>query len=196
MFWRNIFGKCQTVWKSKKFTDTHFFSSNQFSVSFLCKKLIWRNFCDTIVSVKFRTLHCGNYRNLLSRFFDKNFVKATHLLNKILNSWFDGKNSGESIFSFFHSVFRKLHSVQKYYKTRSRFIRKNQHFSVKSTFSLMKLLKIRFHEILWVWSRFIVLFQYFPHCVILIVDFTNFSIHHVISYFNSSEINFVFTNFR
>ena len=34
---------------------------------------------------------CGNYGNLLSRFFNKNFVKATHLLNKSLKSWFDRK---------------------------------------------------------------------------------------------------------
>ena len=32
---------------------------------------------------------CGNYGNLLSRFFGKNFVKAKHLLNKLLKSWFD-----------------------------------------------------------------------------------------------------------
>ena len=31
---------------------------------------------------------CGNYRNLLSQFFDRYFVKATFLLKKLLNSWF------------------------------------------------------------------------------------------------------------
>ena len=36
---------------------------------------------------------CGNYGNSLSRIFGKNFVKVTVLrvlLNKLLNSWFDG----------------------------------------------------------------------------------------------------------
>ena len=32
---------------------------------------------------------CGNFGNLLSRIFSKNFVKATFLLKKLLNSWFD-----------------------------------------------------------------------------------------------------------
>ena len=33
--------------------------------------------------------HCGNYGNLLSQFFDKNFVKVTFFMKKILKSWFD-----------------------------------------------------------------------------------------------------------
>ena len=33
--------------------------------------------------------HYGNYGNLLSRIFGKNFVKAMVLLKKLLNSWFD-----------------------------------------------------------------------------------------------------------
>ena len=32
---------------------------------------------------------CGIYKNLLSRFFGKNFVKVTVLLKKLLNKWFD-----------------------------------------------------------------------------------------------------------
>ena len=31
---------------------------------------------------------CGIYGNLLSQFSDKNFVKATFLLKKLLKSWF------------------------------------------------------------------------------------------------------------
>ena len=31
---------------------------------------------------------CGNYRNLLSNFFDKNFVKATFSLKNTLKSWY------------------------------------------------------------------------------------------------------------
>ena len=47
---------------------------------------------------------CGNYGNLLSRFFGKNFVEATHLLNKSLKSWYDGKNFGESKFFIFSTM--------------------------------------------------------------------------------------------
>ena len=32
--------------------------------------------------------HCGNYGNSLSRFYGKNFVKITFLLNKLLKNWF------------------------------------------------------------------------------------------------------------
>ena len=39
-----------------------------------------------MVPIKFQ---CGNYRNSLSHFFGKNFVKVTVLLQKLLNSWFD-----------------------------------------------------------------------------------------------------------
>ena len=55
---------------------------------------------------------CGNYGNLLSRFFGKNFVKATYLLNKSLKSWFDGKFLVRVNFWFFHIllclIFEKL----------------------------------------------------------------------------------------
>ena len=47
------------------------------------------------------TVCCGNYGNVLSRFFGKNFVKVTHLLNKSLKSWFAGKNFSESKFFIF-----------------------------------------------------------------------------------------------
>ena len=43
--------------------------------------------------------HCGNYGNLLSRIFGKNFVKVTDLPKKSLNSWFD------EIFFFSESKF-------------------------------------------------------------------------------------------
>ena len=60
-----------------------------------------------------------------------------------------------------HRVWKKYktHSVKKYYQTRSRVLRKNQHFSVKSTFLLKKLLKSWFHEIFLAWSYFEVLFH-------------------------------------
>ena len=58
----------------------------------------WRN-CGNSLSQLW-----GNYGNLLSRFFGKNFVEATHLLNKSLKSWYDGKNFGESKFFIFSTM--------------------------------------------------------------------------------------------
>ena len=65
----------------------------------------WRNFskhstrkCVSSNIFPCCSTQCGNGGNLLSCFFGKNFVKATHFLNKSLKSWFDGKNFGESKF--------------------------------------------------------------------------------------------------
>ena len=44
---------------------------------------------------------CGKYRNLLSNFFDKNLVKATFLLKKLVSRI---NFSMRVIFSFFHTV--------------------------------------------------------------------------------------------
>ena len=53
-----------------------------FWVFFFCQKKFVRS--------KLR-MHTGNYGNLFSRIFDKNFVKATLLLKNLLKSWFHGK---------------------------------------------------------------------------------------------------------
>ena len=46
-------------------------------------------FTNIFFKFKWHTaVHCGNYGNSFSRIFDKNFVKATVLLNKLLKSWF------------------------------------------------------------------------------------------------------------
>ena len=47
---------------------------------------------------------CGNYWNSRPHAFDKNFVKVTFLLNKILKSWFDEFFLVTVNFSFFHTV--------------------------------------------------------------------------------------------
>ena len=47
---------------------------------------------------------CGNYGNILSHIFGKNFVKVTALLKEILNSWFDEFFSVRVNSSFFHTV--------------------------------------------------------------------------------------------
>ena len=78
----------------------------QFTI-FLCFTIFQRfhekffqNFLSTLL-VKW--LHCfstqhdtvwklANYGNSLSRCFGKKFVKTTHLVNKSLKSWFDGKS--------------------------------------------------------------------------------------------------------
>ena len=55
-------------------------------------------------------------RKTLSRFFGKNFVKATHLLNNSLKSWFDGKISVRVNFSYLHSVEKsKIIPTEKYF---------------------------------------------------------------------------------
>ena len=46
-----------TVWKNKKLLWRKKCPSNQFSVKFLCKNLIWRNFWDKIEAVKLRNFH-------------------------------------------------------------------------------------------------------------------------------------------
>ena len=47
---------------------------------------------------------CGNWRNSLSHFFWKHFVKAMVLLKKLLNSWFDEFFSARENLLFFHTV--------------------------------------------------------------------------------------------
>ena len=44
---------------------------------------------------------CGNYGNILSHIFGKNFVKVTALLKELLKSWFDEIFFGESNFFLF-----------------------------------------------------------------------------------------------
>ena len=41
------------------------------------------------LSLPFQFHKCGNYGNLLSQLFGKNFVKTTFSLLKLLKSWFD-----------------------------------------------------------------------------------------------------------
>ena len=50
----------------------------------ICNFVFTENFVQSVSITQ-----CGNYEILLSRFFDKNFVKVTFLLKKVLNSWFD-----------------------------------------------------------------------------------------------------------
>ena len=50
-------------------------------------------------------LFCGNYRKLLSHFFDKKIVKATFLRKKLLKSWFHEISFAVRVnFSVFHTV--------------------------------------------------------------------------------------------
>ena len=60
-------------------------------------------------SVEIYDTQCGNYRNLLSHFFGKNFVKPTFLLKKLLKSWFDEIFFGESKFFILPHCVLKSH---------------------------------------------------------------------------------------
>ena len=55
-------------------------------VQFYEKSLVWHKCWN---GKYFLIPQCGNYRNSLSHFFRKNFVKAMDLLKKLLKSWFD-----------------------------------------------------------------------------------------------------------
>ena len=76
-----------TVWKNEKFTvaQKKFRQINSLVFS-IVKTVLSRNFCHKSVRVNFHNTHCGNCGNLLSHFFDKNFVKVPFLLKKILKS--------------------------------------------------------------------------------------------------------------
>ena len=69
-------------------------------------------------SFVFPRSQCENYGNLLSHICGKNFVKITVLLKKLLYSWFDGKNFGESkSFIFLHcDSLRTYYTVWKLWK--------------------------------------------------------------------------------
>ena len=56
----------------------------------LLQKTMRRKFAN-FHTVHTETRESGNYGNLLSRFFGIKFVKTTHLLYKLLKSWFDRK---------------------------------------------------------------------------------------------------------
>ena len=107
MLSRNFCQKCvrvnfwsyhTTVWKNEKFslTEKIFRQINSLVIS-LVETLLSRNFCQKCVRLNRSNFHtvntaqCGNYGNLLSHFFGKNSVKATLLLKKVLNWWFDEK---------------------------------------------------------------------------------------------------------
>ena len=64
------------------------FSWNQITCRAQCsvEKFVKNTSAITIFTE--HTVTCGNYGNSLSYFFDKNFVKPTDLLKKLLKSWF------------------------------------------------------------------------------------------------------------
>ena len=49
------------AWLQKIHCHAKFFPSNQFIVKFFSKMLIWRNFCEKTVAVKFRDFHSVNW---------------------------------------------------------------------------------------------------------------------------------------
>ena len=97
---------------------------------------------------------CGNYRNLLSHIFGKNFVTITHLLNKLLNSWFDEIFFRWARFFRFSILLRA--QCGNYKNCLSHIFGKN---FVKPTHLLKKLLNNWFDEILFSWMRVIFYFS-------------------------------------
>ena len=75
---------------NEKFIDAtqFFFPLNQFIVKFFSKTLIWRNFCEKTMAVKFRDFHCVKKREIHchTNYFSSNLVK----------SWFDGSSRKKS----------------------------------------------------------------------------------------------------
>ena len=91
--WALIFFPEYTVWKSviKRDYDFYgkiniFFREINYSTKGVTKELISRNFQINERDMYICGLNCGNYGNLPSHVFDKNFVKATFLLKKLLKS--------------------------------------------------------------------------------------------------------------
>ena len=55
----------------------------------ISRNILWWREREFFVFPHCCVTQCGNYVNLLSHFFAKNFVKTTFLLMNLLNSWFD-----------------------------------------------------------------------------------------------------------
>ena len=87
------------------------------------------------------TAQCGKYGNLLSRFFGKNFVKAMHLLNKSLKSWFDGKNFQWEWIFYFSTDSTVTWKFTKFTGWLNFFFQTFRKFCVKSTHYCMLIVK-------------------------------------------------------
>ena len=69
------------------FANLHVILSQKFrEINFLSKGTLLQINLTKKKELNEGKLCCVNYGNLLSRFFGKNFVKPTHLLNKLLKS--------------------------------------------------------------------------------------------------------------
>ena len=103
---------------------------------------------------------CGNYGNLLSTLFDKNYVKTMVILKKFLNRWFD------EIFFRLDKIYHFSHCEKQSVEIAgilSRIFGKN---FVKVTSLLNKLLKSWFDEKIFWWeriSRFSTLWEIYCH---------------------------------
>ena len=63
---------------------------NRLIKEWILLEIVSRNFPYPILqSMEITERQCENYGDSLSNFLKKNFVKATVLLKKLLNSWFD-----------------------------------------------------------------------------------------------------------
>ena len=87
-----------TLWKNKNFTATQiFFSSNQFRVEFLSKKMISRNFSVKMVAINLRNFHIVRIERalLVRRFHEILWGKPQHSveITEIHSHAFLAKNS-------------------------------------------------------------------------------------------------------
>ena len=109
-FWAEKIGLYTYITHSVEFTKflyhLKFISWNQLHSKLFTEEVVFTKIFQKIVVQKFRknpqceTAQCGNYCDLVSHIFGKNFVKLTVLLKKLLKSWFD------EIFFWWDQIFR------------------------------------------------------------------------------------------
>ena len=82
-----------------------FFRQINSLVIYLVNALLSRNFCQKSVRGNSHNSQCGKYGILLSRFFGKNFVKATHLQCLTTNHANYSSNCRLTVLPSFRSTF-------------------------------------------------------------------------------------------
>ena len=117
---KNNFPRNSTVWKNEKFTwHAKYFSSNQFRVKFLkVRKLLWRNFCDKMVAVKFHNFHTVHVTQrgitCIHLFFSLQKLREINVfVTKILNKVFSRNFFLVSVSCFLLYIITLWHSVEK-----------------------------------------------------------------------------------
>ena len=120
--------------KTRNSLPHKYFTSNQLTVKFFSKTLIWRIFCEKTVAVNFRNYH--TVRTLLWKLwnftvtvFIQNFCQINVLLKNFTVNWFDEKICVAENLSFFHTLFRVAQCWKKRNFLSPKNISSNQLFS-------------------------------------------------------------------